>query len=53
MCNLSQGIRDNTLADVIVTMHEKGYTSEQIAEVVKKSIDEVEIIIEKKQPILV
>ena len=22
MCNLSQGIRDNTLAEVIMTMHE-------------------------------
>ncbi len=56
MCNLSQGIRekekDNTLAEVIMNMHRKGYTSEQIAEIVEKSIEEVEAIIKKKEPVL-
>ena len=52
MCNLSQGIRDNTLAEVIMTMHEKGYTSGQIAEIVKKSIEEVEAVIRKREPVL-
>jgi len=52
MCNLSQGIRDNTLAEVIMTMHEKGYTSDQIAEIVKKSIEEVEAVIRKREPVL-
>ena len=52
MCNLSQGIRDNTLAEVIMTMHEKGYTSGQIAEIVKKSIEEVEVVIRKREPVL-
>ena len=47
MCNLSQGIRDNTLAEVIMTMHEKGYTSVQIAEIVKKTIEEVEAVIKR------
>ncbi|MCM1215264.1 MAG: hypothetical protein NC548_12175 [Lachnospiraceae bacterium] len=48
MCNLSQGIKDNTLAEVIMTMHEKGYTSAQIAEIVKKTIAEVEAVIKKE-----
>ncbi|NBH86954.1 hypothetical protein D7X88_19155 [bacterium C-53] len=52
MCNLSQGIRDNTLAEVIMTMHEKGYTSAQIAEIVKKTIEEVEAVIKKREPVL-
>ena len=51
MCNLSQGIRDNTLAEVIMTMHEKGYTSAQIAEIVKKTIEEVEAVIKKREPV--
>jgi len=53
MCNLSQGIRDNTLADVIMTMHEKGYTSAQIAENVKKTLEEVEAVSKKREPVLV
>jgi len=53
MCNLSQGIKDNTLAEVIMTMHEKGYTSAEIAEIVKKSIAEVEAVIKKREPVLV
>ena len=52
MCNLSQGIRDNTLAEVIMTMHEKGYTSVQIAEIVKKTIEEVEAVLKKQEPVL-
>ena len=53
MCNLSQGIRDNTLAEVIMTMHEKGYDSAQIAEIVKKTMEEVEAVIKKREPVLV
>ena len=52
MCNLSQEIRDNTLAEVIMTMHEKGYTSGQIAEIVKKSIEEVKAVNRKREPVL-
>jgi hypothetical protein len=33
-------------------MHIKGYTSEQIAEIVEKTIEEVEAIIRKREPIL-
>lgn len=53
MCNLSQGIKDNTLAEVIMTMHEKGYSSAQIAEIVKKTIEEVEAVIKKRELVLV
>ncbi len=57
MCNLSQGIReeatDNAIAGVIMNMHKKGYTLEQIAECVEKTIDEVETVIKKREPILV
>ena len=63
MCNLSQGIlaRGEARGEVrgeakgeakretriIINMHKKGYTSEQIAEVVEKSIEDIEVIIEK------
>ncbi len=57
MCNLSQGIResatDHALAGVIMNMHRKGYTSEQIAEIVEKSVREVEAVIQKREPVLV
>ena len=52
MCNLSQGIKDNTLAEVIMTMHEKGYDFAQIAEIVKKTIEEVEAVLKKQEPVL-
>lgn len=56
MCNLSQGIRENAtnnaIAGVIMNMHKEGYTSEQIARIVEKTIDEVEAIIAKREPVL-
>lgn len=52
MCNLSQGIRDAEDVKIIMNMHRKGYTLDQIAECVEKSIDEVEAIIEKREPVL-
>lgn len=64
MCNLSQGIKEKSEArgeargksigeakkeaQFIHNMHKKGYTSEQIAEIAEKSIEEVEAIIKKK-----
>jgi hypothetical protein len=33
-------------------MHEKGFTSAQIAEIVKKTIGEVEAAIKEKEPVL-
>jgi len=52
MCNLSQGIRDDENVKVIMNMHKKGYTSEQIAEIVEKSVSEVEAVIRKREPVL-
>ena len=51
MCNLSQGIVDDTKAEIIMNMYRKGYTLEQIADVTEKSISEIEEII-KKEPIM-
>ncbi len=57
MCNLSQGIResatDNVVAGVIMNMHRKGYTLEQITECVEKTIEEVEAVIRKRESVLV
>ncbi len=52
MCNLSQGIKDNTLADVIMNMYENHFTLEQIAVATKKTVAEVEAIIKKREPAL-
>ncbi len=52
MCNLSQGIKDNTLVDVIINMYENNFTIDQIALATKKSVEEVKAIIEKRMPVL-
>ena len=56
MCNLSQGIRESTVAERdeknILNMHREGYTSEQIAKIVERTIGEVEAIIKKREPVL-
>ena len=49
MCNLSQGIVDDTKAEIILNMFKKGYTLAQIADVTEKSISEIEKIV-KKEP---
>ena len=56
MCNLSQAIREKGGAEreekIILNMHKEGYTSEQIAKIVEKTIGEVEAIINKREPVL-
>ena len=52
MCNLSQGIRDAEDVKIIMNMHRDGYSLEQIARIVEKTIDEVEAVIEKRDPVL-
>ena len=52
MCNLSQGIRDAENVKIIMNMHRDGYSSEQIARIVEKTIEEVEAVIRKKEPVL-
>ena len=53
MCNLSQGIKekggDEREEKIMLKMYRKGYTSAQIAEIVDKSVEEVERIIDKKE----
>ena len=52
MCNLSQGIVDETLEKVVLNMHKLVYTSEQIAKAVEMSKEAVERIIEVNKFIL-
>lgn len=56
MCNLSQGIVDDTkvevITNIVLNMYEKGYTFELIADVTEKSIAEAEAIIKKKESVL-
>ena len=56
MCNLSQGIREKGRAEgeekFILNMHRKGYTLEQIAECAEKTVEEVEAVIKKREPVL-
>lgn len=53
MCNLSQGIVDETRAKIIMNMFENNFTVEQIALATKLSIKEVETILAEKNPVLV
>lgn len=52
MCNLSQGIREDAQAEIIINMYRKGYKLEQIADVAEKSIEEIKAVIEKREPVL-
>ena len=49
MCNLGQGIEDRTNEKVVWNMYKKGYTLDEIAEVVEISVDEVEKVIKMKE----
>lgn len=48
MCNLSQGIVDETKIEIIINMYRKGYTLEQIADITEKSIADIQQIIAKE-----
>ena len=54
MCNLSTGIEEKATEKAnekfILNMYKKGYTLDQIADVVEKNVDVVEAIIKKKEP---
>ena len=65
MCNLSEGIVEETTAkvtaqvttqvtaqvttEIMMNMHDKGYTTEQIADAMNKSVSEVEKIIREEE----
>ena len=46
MCNLSQGIVDDTKVEIIMNMYENKFSLEQISLATKKSIAEIERIID-------
>ncbi len=52
MCNLSQGIREDAQAEIIINMYRKGYTLEQIADVAEKSVEEIQAVIDKRESVL-
>lgn len=52
MCNLSQGIVDDTETKIIMNMYESNFSLEQISLAMKKSIAEVERIIKENKPVL-
>ena len=45
MCNLSQGIVDDTEMKIVINMYKNNFTLEQISLATKKSIAEIESII--------
>ena len=47
MCNLSQGIVDDTKVEIIINMYENKFSLEQISLATKKSIAEIEKIIKE------
>jgi hypothetical protein len=53
MCNLSQGIVEDTEQRIIMNMCENNFTVEQIALATRKTVEEVKAIIESNQKVLV
>jgi hypothetical protein len=53
MCNLSQGIVDDTEERLIISMYDNDINVEKIAVIVGKSIDEVQEIIDSNKAVLV
>lgn len=52
MCNLSDGIEERTEEKIILNMYENDFSLEQISLATKKSIEEIEKIIEKNGLVL-
>ena len=53
ICNLSQCIREDALAEIITNMYKNGFTIKQIEIAVSKSAEEISAVIEKKALVLV
>ena len=65
MCNLSEWIEEEALergraigeaqgeAKLILNLHKKDYTAEQIVDMTDKSMEEIMAILEQKEPLLV
>jgi hypothetical protein len=52
MCNLSQGIVEETRVEIIMNMNENGFTLEQMALATGMSEEEVQKILDTHQPVL-
>ena len=52
MCNLSDGIEERAEEKIILSMYENDFSLEQISLATKKSIEEIEKIIEKNGLVL-
>lgn len=52
MCNLSTGIEEKATEKFILNMYKKGYTLDQIADVAETSVEVVEAIVKKKEPVM-
>ena len=46
MCNLSQGIKEKTYAEIICMMYKSGLPIEQIAGIIKMSTDKVKELLD-------
>ena len=46
MCNLSQGIKEKTYAEIIYMMYKSGLPIEQIAGIIKMSTDKVQELLD-------
>lgn len=53
VCNLGEGIRYEENVKVVMNMRREGYSTEQIAKIVEKTVEEVEAIIKRKELVLV
>jgi hypothetical protein len=53
MCNLSQGIVEDTEERIIMSMYDNDIAIEKIAVIVKKTIEEVQAIIENNQSVII
>ena len=53
MCNLSQGIVDDTKVEIIKNMYENKFSLEQISLATKKSIAEIEKIIKENKKLFI
>ena len=52
MCNLSQGIVDDTEMKIVLNMYKNKFTMEQISLATKKSIEEIKEIINDNKSML-
>ena len=47
MCNLSQGIKEDGMAEIFARMSRKGYSPEQIADMTDTDVREVKALLQR------